>query len=204
MLCVRSVSLTTSTRMSCDMASTSLRKLAACFSEREGSCPPAVSAGEALRAGEAWRAGCTPGCISRASSSRESLVTPSTSADTSGPNRSVTSSRVARVSSTVSCRSPVMMEGRSASALASIEATSSGCVTYGSPEARYWRRWYRRAKTNASHARRAAKAPSSPVAALTSSCASIARYAGGSRHGAGASPERSTSSRGRNRSEADL
>ena len=74
MLCSRSASLTSSTRMSSDIASTSLRKFSACL---------------------VW---------SDCNSMRDSLVTPSTSRAISGPNSRSISSSVATVSSTVSCR----------------------------------------------------------------------------------------------------
>ncbi len=65
-----------------------------------------------------------------------SLVTPSTSRAISSPNSSLMSFSVATVSSTVSCRRPVMIDAESSFMLARMPATSTGCEKYGSPDAR--------------------------------------------------------------------
>eukprot|EP00967_Tisochrysis_lutea_P115236 scaffold184460_cov30-Tisochrysis_lutea.AAC.4 len=64
------------------------------------------------------------------------LLGPRAARCTSGPNRSVSWSSVAPVSSTVSWSSPVMTVDTSAPCWANMLATSSGWVTYGSPECR--------------------------------------------------------------------
>ena len=67
---------------------------------------------------------------------RVSLVTPSTSRATLWPNRRSMSSKVAWVSSMVSCSRAVMIESPSSLNPVRIPATSTGCEKYGSPEAR--------------------------------------------------------------------
>ncbi len=85
--------------MSCAIAMIIFRKFSACFSSWES-----VAEAENL----------------------ESLVTPSTSWATSGPNSSVSSSAVASVSSMVSWSRPVTMEASSSFSSARMPATSSG------------------------------------------------------------------------------
>ena len=70
----------------------------------------------------------------------DSLVTPSTSWATSGPNRSSTSVRLYSVSSGTSCRRAAWMAIVSSPSSARIWAEAIGCVTYGSPVARFWPR----------------------------------------------------------------
>src|SRR6266852_235329 len=81
MLCRRSASFTSSTRMSDDIASTSLRRFSASL------------------------------VLSDWTSRRLSLVTPSTRRATFSPNRRAISSRVASVSSSVSCNRRVTIDG---------------------------------------------------------------------------------------------
>ena len=69
---------------------------------------------------------------------RPSLVTPSTSAATSSPNRSRTSLRLAELSSTTSCRSAAWSVAVSRLSSARIMATSSGWLMNGSPDLRIW------------------------------------------------------------------
>ncbi len=96
MLCSRSASLTSSTRMSSDIASSSLRKFSACS------------------------------VCEDCSSSLLSLVTPSTRRATSPPNSCESSSIVAPVSSTVSCSRPVAIEALSSFHADRMPATSTG------------------------------------------------------------------------------
>jgi hypothetical protein len=107
MLCIRSASLTRITRTSAAIASSSLRKFSAW----------AVSV--------------------EVSSSWVSLVTPSTRSAISAPNRRDISSRVAGVSSMVSCNSAVTIEASSSCSSVRIAATSSGWPKNGSPLARF-------------------------------------------------------------------
>ena len=67
---------------------------------------------------------------------RSSLVTPSTIAVTSGPNRSSISPSVRTVSSTASCSRAAAIDTSSMPYWATIPATASGWVMYGSPERR--------------------------------------------------------------------
>ena len=76
--------------------------------------------------------------VSDWTSRRESLVTPSTSLAMSSPNSRVISSRVASVSSSVSCSRPVTIDEVSSRISARMPATSTGWEKYGSPEARSW------------------------------------------------------------------
>ncbi len=99
MLCSRSDSLMISTRRSLAMATSILRTVAACWASFESN----------LR--------------------RSSLVTPSTMAATSGPNRSVRSARVTPVSSTASCSRAAEMVTSSSPSSATILATATGWVT---------------------------------------------------------------------------
>ena len=101
MLCRRSASLTSSTRTSSAIASSSLRRFSACLASRE------------------------------TSSSRFSLVRPSTSAPISWPNSWSISARVASVSSIVSCSSAATMVASSSLRSVRIAATSSGCEKIG-------------------------------------------------------------------------
>jgi hypothetical protein len=61
------------------------------------------------------------------------LVTPSTSRATLSPNRPAISSRVASVSSIVSCSRPVTIDAVSSFISARMPATSTGWEKYGSP-----------------------------------------------------------------------
>ena len=70
----------------------------------------------------------------------DSLVTPSTSWATSGPNRSSTSVRLYSVSSGTSCSRAAWIAMGSTPSSARICAEAIGCVTYGSPVARFWPR----------------------------------------------------------------
>ncbi len=79
--------------------------------------------------------------------SRSSLVTPSTMAATSAPNSASRSARVIPVSSTASCSraADTVMSSRPSSA--TILATDTGWVTYGSPDLRVWPAWASRARS---------------------------------------------------------
>ncbi len=101
MLCRRSASLISRTRTSSAIASSSLRRFSACLASRD------------------------------TSSSRFSLVRPSTSAPISWPNTWSISARVASVSSMVSCSSAATMVASSSLRSVRIAATSSGCEKYG-------------------------------------------------------------------------
>ena len=69
-------------------------------------------------------------------SRRLSLVTPSTRRAIFSPNMPAISSRVASVSSIVSCSRPVTIDEASSFISARMPATSTGWEKYGSPEAR--------------------------------------------------------------------
>ena len=107
MLWSRSASLTKSTRMSSDMASRNLRRFSAARS------------------------------FSVCASILDSLVTPSTSLATEGPNNREISSGVATVSSIVSCRIAVAIVSSSRRRSVRMPATSIGWLKYGSPLARF-------------------------------------------------------------------
>ncbi len=98
MLWSRSASLMTSTRQSVAIATSILRTVAACWASLESNC------------------------------NRSSLVTPSTMAPTSGPNSSVTCSRVSPVSSTASCSRAEATDRASRPRSATIVATATGWV----------------------------------------------------------------------------
>ena len=106
MLCRRSASLMTSTRMSSAMATSILRMAAACWASFESK----------------WM--------------RSSLVTPSTNAATSAPNSFSMSASVNAVSSATSCRRAATIVVSSRPKWATIVATANGWVMYGSPERR--------------------------------------------------------------------
>ena len=108
MLCRRSASLMTMTRMSLLMATNILRMVAACSSVR------------------------------LSTSMRVIFVTPSTSCATWGLNSASTWSRVTLVSSTVSCSSAAHSVSTSMRKSARMMATSTGCATNGSPLLRHW------------------------------------------------------------------
>ncbi len=99
-LCRRSASLISRTRTSSAIASSSLRRFSACLASRD------------------------------TSSSRFSLVRPSTSAPISAPNSLSISVRVASVSSIVSCSSAATMVASSSLRSVRIAATSSGWEKY--------------------------------------------------------------------------
>src|SRR5439155_1101163 len=82
-----------------------------------------------------------------------SLVTPSTRLAISSPERSRTSSRLADVSSTVSCRRAAHSVSVSSRRPAQILATPTGWVMKSSPDLRRWSAWCSQAKTNASWTR---------------------------------------------------
>src|SRR5262245_2805126 len=119
MLCSRSASLMSRTRTSFAIATSILRIVAACAASRESNC------------------------------SRSSLVTPSTIAVTSAPNRSSRSASVTDVSSTASCSSAPASVTSSRPRSDRIIATPSGCAMYGSPERRTWSRCASRATSYA-------------------------------------------------------
>ncbi len=79
----------------------------------------------------------------------DSLVTPSTSWATSGPNRSSTSWRLYSVSSGTSWRSAAWTATGSIPRSARIWAEAIGWVTYGSPDARFWSPWASTARSKA-------------------------------------------------------
>ena len=106
MLCSRSASLMITTRTSLTMASSILRTFSAWRSSRLANWILSI------------------------------LVTPSTMCATCSPKRAEISSVVTGVSSTASCSRPAAMAVESSFISASTCATSSGCSTYGSPEAR--------------------------------------------------------------------
>jgi hypothetical protein len=106
MLCSRSASLTMTTRMSSTIARTILRTFSACASSFE-TLPRLLI-----------------------------LVTPSTRCATSGPKYLLMSSGVVRVSSTTSCRRPVLTVTTSIFISARMPATESGWMRYGSPDLR--------------------------------------------------------------------
>ena len=109
MLCSRSASLMSTTRMSSAIARNIFRMFSAC-------CCSWV-----------WVL------------NLDSLVTPSTRCAISGPNRSSTSARLYSVSSGTSCSSAAATATGSMPRSARICAEAIGCVTYGSPDARTWR-----------------------------------------------------------------
>ena len=78
-----------------------------------------------------------------------SFVTPSTSWQTSSPNASRTSSRVAEVSSTVSWSSAAQSVSVSSRRPAQILATPTGWTMNSSPDLRRWSAWCSQAKRNA-------------------------------------------------------
>jgi hypothetical protein len=78
-----------------------------------------------------------------------SLVTPSTSWAISSPKRSRTSSRLALVSSTVSCSNAAHSVAVSNRSPAQIRATPSGWVMKSSPDLRSWPAWLSQANANA-------------------------------------------------------
>ena len=97
------------TRMSLDMARIILRRLSACCSSRE------------------------------IKSSRDSFVTPSTSCATSAPNSFwIISSVTFSQSSTQSCIRPAAIVAPSIIRSASVVATRTGWMKYGSPDLRFW------------------------------------------------------------------
>ena len=106
MLCSRSASLMSTTRMSSAMARNILRMFSACCS----SCDRALNL--------------------------DSFVTPSTRWATSGPKRSSTSEMEYSVSSGTSWSSAAWTASGSSPSSERIWATASGWVMYGSPEAR--------------------------------------------------------------------
>ena len=101
MLCSRSASFTSSTRMSLEMATRSLRKFSACSAF----------------------------LVTR--SRRRILVSPSTRVPISGPNSWSISARVIGVSSMTSCSSAVTMVASSSFRSVRMAATSSGWEKYG-------------------------------------------------------------------------
>ena len=139
MLCSRSPSLMSTTRMSCDMARNILRIFSAC-------CSSALIAENLL-----------------------SFVTPSTSVPTSSPKRSAISAAVTDVSSGTSWSSAATRVAASRPRSARISAASAGWVTYGSPEARTCVPCASTAKRKASSTRRAASAVPMPVDTLSRS-----------------------------------
>ena len=74
---------------------------------------------------------------------------PSTSPATVSPNNSRTSSRLAEVSSTVSCSSAAQSVWVSSRSPAQIFATSTGWVMKSSPDLRRWSEWRSQAKAKA-------------------------------------------------------
>ena len=70
----------------------------------------------------------------------DSFVTPSTRCATSDPKRSSTSPMEYSVSSGTSWSSAAVIAIGSMPSSARICADAMGCVTYGSPEARFWSR----------------------------------------------------------------
>ena len=98
MLCSRSASLIRSTRQSLAMATSILRMVAACWASLESNC------------------------------SRSSLVTPSTTGATTGPNSSSMVSSVSPVSSTASWSRAAATVGASRPSSATMAATATGWV----------------------------------------------------------------------------
>ena len=139
MLCSRSPSLMSTTRMSCDMARNILRMFSAC-------CSSALIAENLL-----------------------SLVTPSTRMPTSSPKRSAISAVVTDVSSGTSWSSAATRVAASRPRSARMSAASAGWVTYGSPEARTCVPCASTAKRKASSTMRAASAVPIPDATLSRS-----------------------------------
>ena len=80
-------------------------------------------------------------CCSERIEIRPSLVTPSTSLATSGPNSLVSSGVVSSVSSTVSWRIAATIVAASRWSSARMLATSIGWLTYSSPDRRRWPVW---------------------------------------------------------------
>ena len=119
MLCSRSASLMSTTRMSSAIARNIFRMFSACC------------------------------CSWLWVLNFESLVTPSTRWATSGPNRSSTSARLYSVSSGTSWRSAAATATGSMPSSARIWAEAIGWVTYGSPEARTCAAWASTARSNA-------------------------------------------------------
>ena len=112
MLCRRSASLMMTTRMSWLMAKNIFRRFQACFSSIE------------------------------ATLTFVSLVTPSTRSATVSPNKPLSWSSEAEVSSTVSwSRAAQMVSSSMRRSLARMSATSTGWLMYGSPERLRWSRW---------------------------------------------------------------
>ena len=111
MLCSRSASLISSTRQSSAMATSILRIVAACCASLELN----------------W--------------SRSSLVTPSTTRATPSPKVSSIVSSVSPVSSTASCSRAAATVCASRPSSATMVATATGCVMYGSPERRNCPSW---------------------------------------------------------------
>ena len=119
MLCSRSASLMSTTRMSSAIARNIFRMFSACC------------------------------CSWLWVENRDSLVTPSTRCAISGPKASSTSARLYSVSSGTSWSSAAATATGSMPSSARIWADAIGCVTYGSPDARTWVACASTARSNA-------------------------------------------------------